>query len=99
MELTDKAIKALAPPETGQQIHWDATVKGFGLRITKAGAKAFILITGHPASKQRITIGRSSPAWNTKQARDHAASLQRDVDTGHDPMAERHKARSDPTIE
>jgi hypothetical protein len=41
--LTDKLVKALEPPVAGNRILYDADVKGFGLRITKAGARAFIL--------------------------------------------------------
>ena len=97
MELTDKAIKVLTPPDTGQKIYWDTTIKGFGLRITQAGARSFILDYRASGKQRRITIG-SYPDWNTKQARDQAAKLKRNVDTGADPMSERHTNRTAPTV-
>ena len=41
--LTDKHVKELAAPESGNRITYDPEVKGFGVRVTKAGAMYFIL--------------------------------------------------------
>jgi hypothetical protein len=41
--LTDKTVKNLAAPTRGNAITYDSEVRGFGARITAAGAVAFIL--------------------------------------------------------
>ena len=61
-DLTDKAVRDLAPPATGNRITYDQEVKGFGVRITSAGAKAFILNYRSAGRERRITIG-SFPDW------------------------------------
>ena len=40
-DLTDGLIWKLAPPANGMSITWDSEVKGFGVRLTAAGARAF----------------------------------------------------------
>ncbi|WP_048861870.1 tyrosine-type recombinase/integrase [Acidisphaera rubrifaciens] len=95
--LTDADVKALAPPEAGNRIVYDAEVKGFGVRITKAGARAFILNYRAAGRERRITIG-SWPDWKVRPARDHAKALKRRIDLGDDPMGDRHADRAAPTI-
>ncbi len=96
-KLTDKDVKALEPPAEGNRIVYDGDVKGFGVRITKAGARAFILNYRAGGRERRITIG-SVPDWNVQAARDRAKELKRDVDNGGDPMGDRHADRAAPTV-
>ena len=56
MKLTDIGIRALQPPASGAQIHYDDTLPGFGVRISEGGTKSFILT--HGARRHRETIGR-----------------------------------------
>jgi hypothetical protein len=72
-------------------------VKGFGVRITSAGAKAFILNYRAAGRERRITIG-SFPDWSVADARNEARGLKRRIDVGEDPMADRHADRSAPTM-
>jgi hypothetical protein len=58
MKLTDISIRALKPPETGYHIYNDDTLPGFGVRITAAGVKSYVLT--HGVRRQRETIGRVS---------------------------------------
>ena len=95
--LTDTIVKEMVPPENGNQITYDKDVKGFGVRITKAGARAFILNYRADGRERRITIG-SFPDWKTADARDRAKALKREVDNGGDPMGDRHADRAAPTI-
>ena len=44
-------------PAVGNRITYDEEVKGFGVRITSAGAKAFILNYRAAGRERRITIG------------------------------------------
>ncbi|MEJ1979329.1 MAG: Arm DNA-binding domain-containing protein [Acetobacteraceae bacterium] len=96
-ELDDKAVRNLPAPEEGNRITYDAEVKGFGVRTTKAGAKAFILNYRTGGRERRYTIG-SFPDWTVKAARDEAKALKRRVDRGEDPMGERHEERAAPTV-
>ena len=41
--LTDNQVKAIEAPAAGNRITYDGDVKGFGVRVTSAGARAFIL--------------------------------------------------------
>ncbi len=61
-ELTDKLAKAMPGHETGNRITYDVDVKGFGVRVTSAGAKAFILNYRAGGRERRITSG-SHPDW------------------------------------
>ena len=42
-KLTDKLVKALQSPARANKISYDTEVRGFGIRLTAAGARAFIL--------------------------------------------------------
>ena len=95
--LTDRIVKDLPAPASGNRIQYDADLPGFGVRVTSAGARAFILNYRAAGRERRITIG-GFPAWNVSRARDRAAELRRQVDGGADPMAERHTGRAAPTI-
>ncbi len=96
--LDEKVLKALPLPASGNKITYDSEVKGFGVRVTAAGAKAFVLNYRQDSRERRITIG-SHPDWTVKAARDHAKGLKRRVDMGEDPMGDRHADRAAPTID
>lgn len=58
-KLTIRTVDALQSPASGQAFLWDGELKGFGVRVTKAGAKTFILQYRNAAGKsRRINIGR-----------------------------------------
>ena len=99
MRLNDTAIKQLPAPEIGNRVVFDATVKGFGIRVTAAGAKAFVVrYRRRSDSRQRLfTIG-SFPDWGTGAARDEAKRLKRQIDGGADPVGELEYHRGSPTI-
>ena len=95
--LTDAAVRKLSPPDKGQAMCWDSEVKGFALRVTPGGAKAFVLDYRHEGRQRRITIG-SYPDWSVQAAREAAKAMKREVDQGRDPMGERHAERAAPTM-
>lgn len=97
-KLTDTNVKALDPPATGSRITYDSDVKGFGVRVTAAGAKAFILNYRTTSGRERrVTIG-AFPDWKTIAARDEAKALKRDIDRGEDPLEEREEDRAAKTM-
>jgi integrase len=96
-ELTDKLIKDLEKPASGNRITYDQEVKGLGVRVTSAGARAWIFNYRAGRTERRMTIGDTT-AWTVKKAREKAKDLRRLVDDGHDPMADRHADRAAPTV-
>ena len=97
IRLTDKEARNIALPAKGNQVTYDTELKGFGIRTTAAGAKAFVLNYRADGRERRITIG-SFPDWHVAAAREQAKSLKRRIDSGEDPMADRHAAREAPTV-
>ncbi len=95
--ITETMVKTASAPEKGARIIYDADVKGFGLRVTAAGARAFVLNYRSAGRERRLTIG-SYPEWSATAARKRAEALKREIDTGADPMADRHEERAAPTI-
>jgi integrase len=95
-KITDEFARGVPVPPT-TKIHYDGEVKGFGLRVTKAGARSFILNYRAAGAERRITIG-SYPDWKVSTARKEAMRLKRLVDQGFDPMGERHEERAAPTM-
>jgi len=95
--LTDKDLKDLAAPAAGTKNHPLGEPAGFGLRVTQAGAKAFVLRYRAGRRERLLTIG-SFPDWKIKAARERAAELKRLVDQGVDPLAQREAERTAPTM-
>jgi len=95
--VTDRMLSALELPERGARIHYDQVVAGFGVRITQAGARSFILNYRFEGRERRITIG-SFPSWSAAAARKQAQVLRRQIDTGSDPLASREQRREAPTV-
>jgi integrase len=96
----DKFVRELTGPEKGNRIAYDRgndAVKGFGVRVTKAGAKSFILNYTVAGRERRLTIG-GYPTWKVAAAREQAKSLRRKVDSGDDPLAEKEAERDAATV-
>ncbi len=96
--LTDTVVRNADLPDTGQRFIWDSDIKGFALRVTARGSKAFVLDYRARGRQRRMTIG-NYPDWSVAAARAAARDLKREVDRGRDPMAERHADRGAPTIQ
>ncbi len=97
--ITDKLVRGLVPPETGNRIVYDDKVSGFGVRSTAAGAKSFILnYRNSGGTERRITIGTYQDPWSVEAARRRATTLKKKVSLGEDPLADRNKLRTAPTI-
>lgn len=96
--LSDALVRRATAGERPQRLWWDSEVRGFALRVTNRGAKSFVLDYRVAGRQRRITIG-AYPDWTVAAARDVAKSMKRDVNLGDDPMAERHAARSAPTVQ
>lgn len=96
--LSDRLAKTLPPPAKGNRVYYDADLKGFGLRVTGNGARAFVLNYRNKSGRERrLTIG-SFPAWSVSTAREEAKGLLRRIEGGEDPQADRHEYRTAPTM-
>ena len=97
--LTDSLVRKLPPPAKGNSITYDSDVAGFGIRVTAAGARSFVLNYRRKAdgTERRATIGQW-PAWSVSGAREEAKRLRREVDGGKDPLGEAQAMRDAPTV-
>ena len=71
-------------PDKQQTIYWDAKTPGFGLRITRSGARAYVFESRLFGKTIRLTIG-DARAWDLGKARTEAARLRTLIDEGRDP--------------
>ena len=61
--LTDQIVRKTLPPLHGQAMLWDDDLKGFGLRITTGGAKAFVLdYRAHGRQRQALLAAAVGPS-------------------------------------
>jgi integrase len=97
--LTDAICRKLPAPAKGKKIHYDRDVAAFGMRITEANARSFVLRYRRrsDAIERTLTIG-SFPDWNANAAREEAKRLKRLVDGGGDPLGEAREQRQAPTV-
>ena len=72
MSLTDLLIKKLKVPEKGQKTYFDGTQRGFGIRVSKGGAKTFVLV--HGKQRKIHTLGRY-PDLSLMEARKKAKEV------------------------
>lgn len=97
IKLSDQFIRDLVAPGSANRIVYDARLPGFGVRITKNGARSFVLNYRFKGRERRITIGQY-PTWTLLAARKQAEQLRRQIDVGIDPLEERITERSAPTV-
>lgn len=83
MEFADKRDKRypnrvhpedLEAPQKGYKLYKDASLTGFGLRVTSTGVRAFVLDYVHLGRSRRYTIGQF-PAWSVDAARTRHQNL------------------------
>lgn len=98
-KLTDTIVKALPAAAKANRITYDSEVKGFGIRVTCAGSKAFVLNYRTRAGRERrYTIG-AFPDWGTAAARTEAKRLKQQIHAnGADPVGELQSERNAPTV-
>ena len=89
---TDRTVKGLPLPRADKHIVYDDIVKGFGVRVTAAGSKSFVINYRRKADglERRHTIG-SHPEWTVAAAREEAKRLKREIDGGGDPVGSHRK--------
>jgi integrase len=95
-KLSEETVKRLAAPDTGNRVTYFAgaviqgakTPRGFGVRVTAGGARAFVLNYRLRGREHRITIG-AWPDWSVLKAVREARNLRQRVDRGENPLEDR----------
>src|SRR5215472_7826450 len=95
-KLSEETVKRLPVPDTGNRITYfaGATIqgakapRGFGVRVTAAGARAFVLNYRLRGREHRFTIG-AWPDWSALKAVREARNLRQRIDRGENPIADR----------
>lgn len=85
-KLTKRIVDAAQPADADQFI-WDGDVKGFGLKITPAGRKVYILQSRFRGKLRRFTIGVHGSPWTVDLARDRAKRMLTTMLDGQEPTA------------
>src|SRR5215470_9779562 len=94
--LSEETIKRLRTPAKGNSITYFAgstiqgakAPRGFGVRVTASGARAFILNYRLRGREHRFTIG-AWPDWSALKAVREARNLRQRIDRGENPIADR----------
>ncbi|MGE0776587.1 MAG: integrase arm-type DNA-binding domain-containing protein, partial [Sphingomonadaceae bacterium] len=87
-KISKRSIDALRPNASNQFL-WDTDLKGFGAKITPAGAISYVLqfrMGGREASTRRYTIGAHGSPWTPTTARAEAERLLLLIGQGVDPV-------------
>ena len=91
MKITKRTVDSTPIPAKGYALVWDDELKGFGLRVTSAGVKSFILQKRIHGKDHRITLGRYGEI-TTEQARKDAQIKAGLIAGGGDPVADKRRA-------
>lgn len=86
--LTEQMIDRMRPPpaDAGRLEIWDKALPGFGLRVSPAGTKTFVLMYRFDGRKRRLTLGNyDSETFKLAHARDAAREALQKVDKKIDP--------------
>src|SRR5438045_6889875 len=92
-KLNEETIRRMRVPATGNSITYfaGATVqgvkapRGFGVRVTAGGSRAFVLNYRLRGREHRFTIG-AWPDWSALKAVREARNLRQRVDRGENPI-------------
>ena len=97
--ISETTVKAAKPPASGYIILFDDKLDGFGIRVTAAGTKSFVLNYRVGGDKRRCTIGKW-PMWTADAARDEVKKklLPAINGGGADPVREKKARRTEPKL-
>jgi integrase len=99
LKLTDGLVEGVEPAARDSYA-WDSALARFGVRVTPAGARIYLVqyrpktAPGEKPKTRRITIGQhDGDLWNVTKARAAARKILAPVDLGRDPFADREAER------
>lgn len=91
VRLTKTAVDRMLAPATGQIFLRDAELKGFAVRMTAGGVKAFVVEKRVDGRVRRIKLGRY-PEVTVEQARKRAQEMLEGIAGGGNPVADKQRA-------
>jgi hypothetical protein len=105
-KLSEETVKRLPAPASGNRVTYFAGAiirgakapRGFGVRVTAAGARAFILNYRLRGREHRFTIG-AWPDWSALRAVREARNLRQRVDRGENPIEDRAPSLTTGTVD
>jgi integrase len=99
LKLTKTVVEGLQP-SAREQVIWDATLPGFGVRVKPTGVRSYVVQyrTREDGTSRRMTIGQHGPRLTFEQAKKQARALLADAGRGQDPVSERRSKRQAPTL-
>jgi integrase len=98
MKINKSNVEALPIPlvkeagKTAQKRYYDDNIKGFGVRVTSGGTRAFFVEKLIKKKLCRITLGRY-PELTAEMAKNEAKKLLGQIAMGIDPVAEKRAAQ------
>ena len=92
--LTDKLLKGLEAPATGQTDVWDKITPGFGIRVSMGGRKSFIVGTRIGGKFRRITLSPPYDGLTLAEARKKAQQILADAQAGIGPELRKRRAEA-----
>jgi hypothetical protein len=92
-KLTELAVTKMRPPKAGRIEYFDTLLPSFGLRITPAGAKSWVVMTRVNGHLKRVTLGRW-PVVGLAEARERARRAIADAQEGRTPAGARPRRRA-----
>ena len=97
--ITKRAVDA-AKPRSADSYLWDPDLPGFGLKVTPAGRKIYLVqyrLGGRNGRTRRVTVGQHGELTPTA-ARVEAKRLLGEIATGRDPADSRDATRADKSL-
>ncbi len=97
--ISKRSVDALKPGERNKLL-WDSDLPGFGLKVTPAGGRTYLVqfrLGGRKGRTRRVTIGKHGPL-TPEQARQEAKRILGEVAAGQDPAEDRTRARQAITV-
>jgi len=88
-EITSAVVESLRAGDRDQYV-WDFELPGFGVKVTPAGSRVYLVqyrIGGRKGRTRRITIGRHG-SITTEAARETAVRIKETISSGRDPASE-----------
>src|SRR6516225_6204538 len=96
--ISKRSVDALTcEPGKDRTFLWDDALAGFGVAAFASGKKVYVAQYRQEGRSRRITIGQHA-RLTPDEARSEAKKLLGSVESGADPIAERHAARAVPTF-
>ena len=98
-KITKRTVDATKPGSRDEYI-WDTELAGFGLKVTPAGKRVYLVqyrIGGRRSRTRRVTIGAHG-VFTPDQARGKAERILAEVALGRDPADVGTRLRTEPTI-